>query len=424
MKPKTKAIGYFGIDKTNIVLVMVGLPARGKTYIARKMARYLNWLGVVTKVFNVGVYRRERLGAKQPPSFFDPTNANGKKARHHMSVAALDDMIEWLTSEGRVAIFDATNTTKERRTLILERCEHEHLKVMFVESVCEDPVLIESNVRETKLFSPDYAGQDKEEAAVDFRNRIEMYRSAYQPIDDSDDALSYVKMFDVGKKVVVNNVDGYLCGRMVTFLMNLHITPRPIWICRHGQSMDNVAGKIGGDSQLSPTGEQFAQLLAEWVSAQKVAGKVTVWTSTLKRTIQTSQYIPKPKVHLRALDEIDAGRCEGLTYDDIASRYPEEYANRASNKLSYRYPGGESYEDVIGRLEPVCMELERQRSPVLIVAHQAVIRALYGYFMNTDPHEVPYIPVPLHTVIELRQKAYGCDETRHSLLELHDTSDV
>ena len=29
--------------------VMVGLPARGKTYISKKLARYLNWIGVTTK---------------------------------------------------------------------------------------------------------------------------------------------------------------------------------------------------------------------------------------------------------------------------------------------------------------------------------------------------------------------------------------
>ena len=40
-------------DKVPLVLAMVGLPARGKTYIGRRIARYLNWLGLITKVFNV-----------------------------------------------------------------------------------------------------------------------------------------------------------------------------------------------------------------------------------------------------------------------------------------------------------------------------------------------------------------------------------
>ena len=46
----------------------------------------------------------------------------------------------------------------------------------------------------------------------------------------------------------------------------------------------------------------------------------------------------------------------------------------------YRYPSGESYLDVIQRLEPVIIEIERERECVCVVAHQAILRALYGYF--------------------------------------------
>ena len=48
----------------------------------------------------------------------------------------------------------------------------------------------------------------------------------------------------------------------------------------------------------------------------------------------------------RALDEIDAGACEGLTYAEIKAAQPEEYAARMQDKLRYRYPRGESYLDV------------------------------------------------------------------------------
>ena len=99
-----------------------------------------------------------------------------------------------------------------------------------------------------------------------------------------------------------------------------------------------------------------------------------MWTSTLRRTIQTARPLGAswPQVQWRALDEIDAGACEGLTYAEIKAAQPEEYAARKQDKLRYRYPRGESYLDVIQRLEPVIIEIERQRTPVLIVAHQAV----------------------------------------------------
>ncbi|MBE7182233.1 MAG: hypothetical protein INR71_13695, partial [Terriglobus roseus] len=36
---------------------MVGLPARGKSYITKKLARYMNWLQHDTRIFNVGERR-------------------------------------------------------------------------------------------------------------------------------------------------------------------------------------------------------------------------------------------------------------------------------------------------------------------------------------------------------------------------------
>lgn len=41
----------------------------------------------------------------------------------------------------------------------------------------------------------------------------------------------------------------------------------------------------------------------------------------------------------------------------------------------------QSYEDLVSRLEPVIMELERQEN-VLVVAHQAVLRCLLAYFLD------------------------------------------
>ena len=49
------------------------------------------------------------------------------------------------------------------------------------------------------------------------------------------------------------------------------------------------------------------------------------------------------------------GECEAMTYEEIQVKYPKEFAIRDQDKYHYRYPKGESYEDLVHRLEPVIM---------------------------------------------------------------------
>ncbi len=400
-------------DNPTHALVMVGLPARGKTYVARKILRYLNWLGHPTRLFNVGNYRREHVGSQQVNAFFDPDNKEGVRQRTEMALMALDDMVHWFATGGEVGIYDATNTTSERRRLILERCRAQGVRVIFIESIC-DEVTVEANVRATKLDSPDYVHFDPDLAVQDFRARIAHYARVYQPVDDSEG--SYIKLIDVGRQVIVNRITGYLPSRLVSFLVNLHNVPRPIWLTRHGQADFNVKERIGGNTSLSPLGKQYGAALSLFYR-ERIAphGRVEVWTSTLVRTLETAELVGVPGLSWYALNEIEAGACDGMTYGEIKQNFPEQYSARSRDKLDFRYPQGESYTDVIQRVEPVVLELERQRRPVLIISHQAVLRALYGYLMGRDREEIPHVSVPLHTVLELTPKAYGCEERRFPL---------
>ena len=106
---------------SSLVLVMVGLPARGKTYTARRLSRYLNWRGYRTRVFNVGNYRRREVGARAPATFFDPANESGRHARERVALDALRDLLTWLEEAGGVAIYDATNSTRARRAEVYSR---------------------------------------------------------------------------------------------------------------------------------------------------------------------------------------------------------------------------------------------------------------------------------------------------------------
>jgi broad specificity phosphatase PhoE/predicted kinase len=395
-----------------LAVVMVGLPARGKTYIAQKLARYVSWLGYSARVFNVGNYRRERFGAQVPHSFFDPDNADGMAARHTVAMAALDDLIDWFQAGGHVGIYDATNNSRARRALVRKRLEAAGCQVLFIETICDDEATIESNIRQTKLSAPDYADTDPDEAVADFRARIAHYENSYEPVDEHD--VSFVKLIEVDHQVIAQRLKGYVVGRIAHFVMNLHITPRTIWLTRHGQSTANVAGLVGTDMPLTAKGAEYARHLSAFLD-ERTTGLVGVWTSTLQRSVQTGARLGRPTMALKVLDEIDAGICDGMTYAQIQEQMPGEYARRQSNKLAYRYPRGESYEDIIHRLDPLIIEIERQRDPVMVVAHQAVLRALYGYLSGKDRTEVPHLEIPMHTVLALTPRAYGCEEERFQL---------
>ena len=217
----------------------------------RTAQRYLQWLSIPSQTFNVGSYRRN--DAPQPNAdFFDTNNAEGERKRRAAAEAAVADMLMWFRNGGAVAIFDATNSTKERRKWVYDTCTGQGIEVLFVESKCDDEDIIMANIRDVKTTSPDYKGQDPEEAAQDFRKRITNYEKIYKTIDidgDEDD-YTYLKIMDVGKQVIINRIQDYLQSRIVYYLMNLHIRPRSVWLSR--VSLDGWTEQLVGILLMRP----------------------------------------------------------------------------------------------------------------------------------------------------------------------------
>jgi len=401
------------VENVRICVVMVGLPARGKSLIAQKIVRYLSWLSIKAKCFNVGSYRRNLAGDRPvDASFFDPKNKDGLEVRQEAVNSAIRDMMSWFMDEnGVVGIFDATNSTRQRREQILRLCRENGIEPMFLESWCDDQELILQNIADVKTTSPDYTNRNSELATDDFLKRIAFYEQGYETMDkDVDNSLTFIKLVNVNSQIILNRIESYLESRIVYYVMNLHIKPRSIWLSRHGESQYNLTGQIGGDADLSERGMRYAKRLPELVlkslGEENKHTNLTVWTSTMKRTQQTASFLPyKKKLQWKALDELDAGECDGMTYEEIEQKFPEDFKARDDNKYEYRYRGGESYRDIVIRLEPIIMELERQEN-ILIITHQAVLRCLYAYFMNVPQEESPWMSIPLHTLIKLEPRAY------------------
>ncbi|KAH3686362.1 hypothetical protein WICPIJ_002654 [Wickerhamomyces pijperi] len=467
---------------SKLVVVMVGLPASGKSYISNKLTRYMNWLQHYTRIFNVGETRRKddkdagpgsvplvdpaTSQTNTPPhyhhehnttshdaSFFNPSNAKANETRERWAMDTLDTLLEYLSSDkGSIGVFDATNSTKARRKKILQRirAQSSEVKVLFLESICSDKVLIAKNVK-LKLTGPDYRDMDPDLALRDFQQRLSNYEKAYEPIDDSE-GLQYVKMIDVGKKVVAYDIQGFLASQVVFYLLNFNLNERQIWIARHGESEDNVAGKIGGDSKLTARGEKFAKALYRFIDHQRsqfwedqerkyasqlLKGEIdqiplepnfNVWTSMLERSISTAvEFSQDPNQNfdvkeIRMLNELCAGEYEGLTYEQIQQSHPDQFSARLKDKLHYRYPGigGESYLDVLNRVRPIINEVERTTDHVLLITHRVVARVLLGYFMNLHRDHIVNLDIPLHCVYLLEPKPYGVEWT---MFEYDETKD-
>ncbi len=89
---------------------------------------------------------------------------------------------------------------------------------------------------------------------------------------------------------------------------------------------------------------------------------------------------------------------DDLTYDEFEGMYPKEFSRRQADKLRYRYPQGESYLDVCERLSNVLPQMNDSHN-LVVVSHQAVLRCVFGFLLQKPADEIPYIKVPLHTVI-------------------------
>ncbi|KAK4146508.1 6-phosphofructo-2-kinase-domain-containing protein [Dichotomopilus funicola] len=492
-----------------LVIIMVGLPARGKSYITKKIQRYLSWQQHNTKIFNVGNRRRIAAGMANPgdasptldpskqqdvPSqaatilskgsagpdivvedeptqldlnktksggekmdqsakFFDPKNEAAAKLREQVALDTLDELLAYLLHQGgSVGILDATNSTIQRRQLLVNhiRAREPKLGILFIESVCHDQNLLEANMR-LKLSGPDYKGKDPYKALEDFKERVKAYESAYEPLGEWEEKndLQYIQMIDVGRKIVQHRLKGFLSGGIVSYLSTFNLSPRQIWITRHGQSEDNRMQKLGGDSDLTERGHFYGQALynfitykrKEWLAHQKSRlaaanfpphpGDNTppypelnqelddknfcVWTSTLKRSMETAEYFEADDDYdvkaWEMLKELNAGDFEGMTYEEIAKKYPEEYGKRAKDKLQYTYPGvgGEGYLKIISRLRDMVREMERITDHVLVIGHRSICRVLMAYFMDLTRDDIADLDLPLGILYAIEPKPYGIE---------------
>ncbi|KAK8100930.1 6-phosphofructo-2-kinase [Apiospora kogelbergensis] len=414
-----------------IAIVMVGLPARGKTHICVSMARYLQWLGVKTRIFHLGDYRRATVGEGEdvPEDYFFP-NASPASVmlRQKILKKCREDIYAWLNHDnGQVAIYDAVNPTASGRMSLAKEFAKHDVQTLFLESYVDDENLLRENARNVKINSPDFEGMDPDEAAKLYLRRIEMKIPIFETMTENE--LNYIKMINAGQKFFYNNVSfNYLSHRIVFYLTNTHIKSRTTFFVRAGVATEEESFKA--DAPLSEEGHNYARIMCETIlnhreqereSLKEQGGPdvplrpLSVWTSTRMRTLQTAEPFTERgyKVRQRSqMAQINPGVCEKLSERAIRRLYPDEVEKHELDPYHHRWPRAESYHDLAVRLEPIILELEREQNDLLIIAHESVLRVLYAYLMHCSTAAIPALKFPRNEIIEIIPAAYQNEAKR------------
>ena len=163
-----------------LYVAMVGLPARGKSTLAKRIRSGLEQQGIRTAIFNNGELRRMLFGLESGSAeFFNPDNTRAQRLRDQITHQNMERARAWLDEGGDVAIIDATNGTVHQRVDLSATLRDR--PVLFIECVNDDPLLLDASIRR-KTRLPEFANMTQEEALESFRKRLAYYESVYTPV--------------------------------------------------------------------------------------------------------------------------------------------------------------------------------------------------------------------------------------------------
>ncbi len=378
-----------------LYLVLMGLPARGKSTLAIRLQETLRKNRIPAKIFNNGNLRRKHLPAKDTFSaeFYHPENKAARLLRNNFALANIKMAKSYLAGSGQVAILDAANVTRTRRKIIEENL-YNH-PVLFIECLNDDEEIL-SLIIETKTKLPEFSRLARKKAQVEFLKRIKNYQMVYTPLKDE---RNYFRLDSLQNKIFEEILTDKIPLHLLIKDILVTDVVKNLFLIRHAQTRFNVIDRIGGDSTLTARGIMQAKALGRFFQKREIS---YIFTSNKKRTAQTARAIAERQkdckiISLKEFDEINGGICEGMTYKDIEKNMPDVFNARKENKYFYAYPEGESYAVMKPRIEAGLKKvffLNRHAQNIMIVGHQAVNRMILARFLFRREEDVPYIYVP------------------------------
>jgi alpha-ribazole phosphatase len=153
------------------------------------------------------------------------------------------------------------------------------------------------------------------------------------------------------------------------------------WLLRHPEPEAAAAGRCYGslDLKLSETGIRQAHAIARALSRVPFAA---IYSSLHQRCTEAAHILAAGRTcsftTIDSLRELDFGECEGRSYDEIATLYPEIYRQWMERPTEVQFPGGESFIQMRVRVIPAVDDLLRRHAgqSVALITHGGVIRII------------------------------------------------
>ena len=151
-----------------------------------------------------------------------------------------------------------------------------------------------------------------------------------------------------------------------------------VLLIRHGQSQGNAEHRFGGHSAtpLSERGRNEAEATAQALRLESITA---IYSSDLQRAVDTAE----PLAHATGLEinrtsafrERNVGQLQGLTFEEAAELYPDEYAALLRRDFEHVLQGGESYRQLLDRASSELDRIIAQHwgSTVAIFSHTGTI---------------------------------------------------
>ena len=292
-----------------LCIILVGLPARGKSFVATRIMRYCHWCSIPSNIVNVMVLEAQLAQRNTPTA--EPLNVSEDESPSTESVAAWarqtamsrschqgytqvsqevntdmempEDLLQAVAGQaadmcvrhGGVSIIYGTGASPLQRAQLRDRLVTglgvAETRCIFLELTNSTDEIVETHIKFAHEEAVRSRGLELVGRYSDFRtvylDAIERHSKGYQslPANDTENNYTFVR-FEDRTTLSLHLCEGVFLTRLVYMLQNLSRRyPHPIFFCRPGEWEDWVGGRLGGGgtvNSLTKAGQKFAERLA------------------------------------------------------------------------------------------------------------------------------------------------------------------